>query len=348
MLTPKQYGKLRLCASLLVIAALIFLACTAVGSIIATGATKVPVAPVEEEETGLEQIELGFTAKQMRQTLTILDWYTLLQAKIGEPLPPDQLAQVTVEALAGRELDEAGLATRMFVGSSVIPDSVLEKMNLVSQQYAWDTAEDTPVEDRPEIKASIVGVILEMLIVVAALVGAYFGLRFAENGRKLAAVAFGSLFAVPALGLAIVRIWEHISLLIAAKVFDWLTLVGLTGYVMAALLIIAFYIYTYTAHRVKSLALWILALIFGIIAALCIGARTVFPVLSVMGMTETISAEAMLAFILLGVARLMLWLLTILALIFGMRRVCDREFNAGRSMFRALDAYRVNLRKERA
>ena len=33
MLSPKQYGKLRLCASLLVMAALIFLACTAVGSI---------------------------------------------------------------------------------------------------------------------------------------------------------------------------------------------------------------------------------------------------------------------------------------------------------------------------
>lgn len=348
MLTPKQYGKLRLCASLLVVAALIFLACTAVGSIIAAGAAKTPTVPMEEEEPALETVEIGFGAKQMRQALTVYDWYTLLQAKIGEPLPPDQLAQAAAEAIAGRQLDTAGAATRLLVGRSVIPQRVIDKLNLADGQYAWDTAETTPLEDRPEIKAPVTGTVIELALVVAVLAGAYFALRFAETGRKLAAVAFGSLFAVPALALAIVRIWEHVALLTAGKAFEWLTLVGLAGYVFAALLIIAFYIYTYTAHRVKSRALWITALVFGIIAVLCIGARTVFPVLTVMGLTETIGAEAMLAFILFGAARLLLWLLTVLTLIFGMRRVSDREANAGRSMFPALEAYRVNLRKERA
>ena len=49
-----------------------------------------------------------------------------------------------------------------------------------------------------------------------------------------------------------------------------------------------------------------------------------------------------------AVLLVVLWVLTIAAIILGVRRSDDRRPASEPSMFPALDAYRVNLRKERA
>ena len=423
MLSPKQYGKLRLGASLLVIAALIFTACTAVGSIIAAGATRLPVslaenvitmddiekdaslrafanlyrtrtgdpsfpgdvdgflwglseykaleedsvtapaasaiesaaaaaADTQEASSSLESIakaaEKTVNKRRMRQTLAAFDWYALLQAKIGEPLPPDMFAQVGSEMLNGRSEDGSGPLSRAFVGSHFISPSAQEKYDQVAQQYDWDVAENEPSYDRPVIKAPVWKTCVEVLLVLLALAGAYFALRFAETGRKLASVTCGSVFVILGGGLAIVRFWEHLNVLLAYKTLEWQTLTGVAGYGAAILVVIAFCVYTFLAHRAKPKGLWLAALILGVIACLCLAARSVMPILTVMRQTSRMSSEASLAFILMNAGRLLLWVLTILGVVFGMRRVSDRGLNPVGTMFPALEAYRVNLRKERA
>ena len=423
MLSPKQYGKLRLSASLLVVAALIFMACTAVGSIIAAGATRLPVSPVEDVitmddiekdaslrafanlyrtrsgdpafpkdvdgflwglseykalekdsvtapaaaategaanateavqdsssslENTVKAAEKTVSKSRMRQTLAAFDWYALLQAKIGEPLPPDQFAQVTAETLNGRTEDGNGLLSMAFTGSYFISYSAREKYDQVAQQYDWDVAENEPSYDRPVIKAPVWKTCVEVLLVLLALAGAYFALRFAETGRKLASVACGSVFVILGGGLAIVRFWEHLNVLLGFKTLEWQTLTGAAGYGAAILVVILFCVYTFLAHRAKPKALWLAALILGAIACLCLAARNVMPILTVMKQTSRMSSEASLAFILMNAGRLLLWVLTILGAVFGMRRVSDRGLNPVGTMFPALEAYRVNLRKERA
>ena len=412
MLSPKQYGKLRLSASLLVVAALIFMACTAVGSIIAAGATRLPVSPAEnvitmddiendaslqafanlydtrtgnsafpqdvdgflwslseykaieedsdaatnvdtqETSSSLESIakaaEKTVNKRRMRLTLASFDWYALLQAKIGEPLPPDQFAQVTAETLNGRTDGGNGPLSMLFTGTYFVSYSAQEKYEQIVAQYDWDVAENEPSYDRPVIKAPVWKTCVEVLLVLLALAGAYFALRFAETGRKLASVACGSVFVILGGGLAIVRFWEHLNVLLGFKTLEWQTLTGAAGYGAAILVVILFCVYTFLAHRAKPKALWLAALILGAIACLCLAARNVMPILTVMKQTSRMSSEASLAFILMNAGRLLLWVLTILGAAFGMRRVSDRGLNPVGTMFPALEAYRVNLRKERA
>ena len=90
------------------------------------------------------------------------------------------------------------------------------------------------------------------------------------------------------------------------------------------------------------------ALILGLVTILGLAVRNVMPALHVLGRGDVLSTQAALAFLLLNAGRLLLWALTALALMLGVRRSREERPAAEPSMFPALDAYRVSLRKERA
>lgn len=258
----------------------------------------------------------------VRNEMLNLDWSVLIQARLGLPLPPD--ARINGEDAQS-----------------------------VERQYEWDALkldndpETEPNGDRPEVKTgSILWTVALCAAVALALAASWLALRFAEKGRKLEGVICASLFTLLALPLAVIRLWAHINLLRAG--FDWQPLAGAVGYGAALLFILLFYGYAYTAHRVKSRKLFTASLILGIVAILALAVRSGMPVLALMGRSGILSGTASLAFILLNAGRLLLWMLTILALALGMRRSSEKSPAAEPSMYPVLDAYRVNLRKERA
>lgn len=267
-----------------------------------------------------------FAKSVARTELVNLDWAAVIEARLGLPVPPDWMTRDT---------------NRLF------DDQRYER----TQQLEWDLAEADPerepVGDRPEVKAAPVWwSVIFGTAVLLGLAALWFALRFAEKGKKLGAVLCASCFALLALPLAVVRLWAHID--IVRSCFDWQSMAGVVGYVAAALLIIAFYAYAYTAHRAKSRKLALAVLALGALTVIGLGVRNVMPILAVMKRSDILTGDASLAFILLNAGRLLLWLFAAAAIVLGVRRSDDRAPAAEPSMFPALDAYRVSLRKERA
>ncbi len=319
-----------------------------------------PAAPVITETTvsqRLREVRAKVNAAQKRlesldarTAMLNRDWDTLTQYSLGLALPPDWLAQ----------------NTNTFGDASWVR----------GQRYTWDrmdellteAAKTAPLTDdgtgaltadrieqlraslgeRPEIETAPIWWDIAMYCAVTlTLATAWLALHAAEKGRKLAAVIWASFFALLSLPLAVSRAWMNIDILRSTS-FDWQPLAGAAGYALAALLILAFYGYAYTAHRVKSRKLALGMLLAGLLAIVALAARDIMPILNVSGRGAAISGSARLAFILVSGGRLLLWMLTIAAIILGVRRSDDRRPASEPSMFPALDAYRVNLRKERA
>ncbi len=170
----------------------------------------------------------------------------------------------------------------------------------------------------------------------------YMALRKTEQGKKLPAVVFVSVFAV----LMFTQAWYYFAGFVRQN-SEWLNLVGAVGYLTEAAVVAIFYAYAYTARRAKSLGLWIAALITAVISAVCLTTWTVVELIDAIRQFDTLTADTGLAGILLLVGELVLNVGVLAGIAVGMRKVSGEAPTAVPDMFSVLSLYRKSLRKER-